>query len=162
MNDKEKIRTLANALRLMLNNTSNWSGRHGVIDWVRTEANIALVTAGQTPVDLDVNTMLKTRYWQAFIDDKLGNDLFITDPERADRIHEYAKDGIDGSTHQEHIQDWRDCLASMQVVDPDEGEITVDLDEGIITPEAYDAIADDIDAAERFHEFQGTLHQTGA
>lgn len=40
----------------------------------------------------------------------LGNDLFVHDPDRAARLQEYAADGMDGSTHAEIIQDWRDYL----------------------------------------------------
>jgi hypothetical protein len=51
-------------------------------------------------------------YWQQ---DHLSNQLFLSDPERANRIHEAAEYGCDGSTHAERIQDrrdaWRDYLA---------------------------------------------------
>jgi len=40
--------------------------------------------------------------WQ---ENKLGNDLFLSDPDRADRIHKAAEHGSDGSTHAEHIED---------------------------------------------------------
>jgi len=43
--------------------------------------------------------------WQS---NRLGNDLFISDPERAERIHEAAQDGADGSTHREHIADFQE------------------------------------------------------
>ena len=36
-----------------------------------------------------------------------SSDMWIDDPERAKRVDLAAVEGCDGSTHQEHIQDWR-------------------------------------------------------
>jgi len=69
---------------------------------------------------MNLSEMLNTEDWQNYESDTLGNDLFISDPDRADRIHEAAKEGCDGSTHGEHIQDWRDyvndCLEAPESV----------------------------------------------
>ena len=51
---------------------------------------------------------IRSRYFETWQESHLGNDLFISDPERADRIHEHAEDGGDGSTHAEIIDDWRE------------------------------------------------------
>jgi hypothetical protein len=55
--------------------------------------------------------MLNSDAYQSFISDRLGNDLFLYDPERADRIYEYAENGCEGSTHAEIIEDWRDFVS---------------------------------------------------
>ena len=36
------------------------------------------------------------------------SDDWINDSERMERVDAAAEDGSDGSTHQEHIQDWRE------------------------------------------------------
>ena len=41
-----------------------------------------------------------------------SSDMFIDDPDRANRCYDAAEFGCDGSTHQEHIQDWRDAFSS--------------------------------------------------
>ena len=63
--------------------------------------------------------MLDSEEWQAFESDKLGNSLYLEDPERADRIQEAAGGGCDGSTHGEHIDDWREFLGCLSIIDPD-------------------------------------------
>ncbi len=50
------------------------------------------------------------REWDSFISDKLGNNLLLTDPDRANRLHKAAENGADGSTHAEQIEDWREFL----------------------------------------------------
>ena len=87
----------------------------------------------------------------------LGNDLFINDPDRANRIHEAAADGCDGSTHAEHIQDWRDYLASLRVFDP-EFDFDYERAPGMIDQVDVDTITEEIDACEAHHEVAGTLH----
>jgi hypothetical protein len=70
----------------------------------------------------------------------LGNDGWINDPERMERCHEAAENGCGGSFHAEVIQDWRDCLGNL------------DLDE-----ETWEAIEEDIDTCEAWHEANGSL-----
>lgn len=74
-----------------------WPGQTGVI-----------VT--KIPPALTLEAMIRSNDFEYFMESKLGNDLFINDPDRANRIHEAAKDGCNGSTHQEIIEDWRDYL----------------------------------------------------
>jgi hypothetical protein len=97
--------------------------------------------------------------WDAFIGDKLGNDLFINDPDRASRIYEAADDGCDGSTHQEHIDDWREFaeilrLEASRCAETDEEAARIDAD--------YGALVADTDRAEKWHVENGTINQTGA
>ena len=86
-----------------------------------------------------------------YIGSKLGSDLFISDPDRASRIYEAASDGCDGSTHAEHIEDWREYLATFR--EDDEGA------PGTLPVDVIDAINAEIDACEAWHEKNGTLHQ---
>jgi hypothetical protein len=39
-------------------------------------------------------------------------DLYLSDPDRADRCDAAAEHGADGSTHREVIQDWRDAFSA--------------------------------------------------
>lgn len=55
--------------------------------------------------------MLQSQDFQAFQESVLGNDLWFENPERAQRLHEYAENGSDGSTHAEMIKDWREYLS---------------------------------------------------
>lgn len=84
--------------------------------------------------------MIDSPDYQTFESDKLGNDLFIDDPERADRLYEYAEEGGNGSTHAEVIQDWRDFLDIADYPD-----------------EVYDHILVEIDVCEDWHEQNGSL-----
>lgn len=59
---------------------------------------------------MTLNDMLNSEEFQAWLSDRLGNDLCINDPERAERLREYAEEGLDGSTHYEHISDWREYV----------------------------------------------------
>ena len=44
-----------------------------------------------------LDELIRSREFNDFQADLLGNDLFINDPERADRIHEASENGADGS-----------------------------------------------------------------
>jgi len=88
--------------------------------------------------------------FQSFISDRLGNDLFINDPERANRIHEYAEGGSDGSYHAEIIQDWRDYLDTLSAIDDND-------ESGDIARADYDAITKEIDDCELWHEKNNSL-----
>lgn len=98
--------------------------------------------------------------WQS---NRLGNDLFINDPDRANRIHEAAEDGCDGSTHAEHLEDFReyakeyfreitDAAFNLEISDE-----SAALDAEIEAAEQ--ALSDDLDALELWHEKAGSLHQ---
>ena len=57
-------------------------------------------------VKFTINDMLNDDGYQSFIADRLGNDLFINDTERAKRIYKASEWGGDGSTHFEVIDDF--------------------------------------------------------
>jgi len=103
-----------------------------------------------------VKELLAHPRWDGFISDKLGNDLFISDPDRASRIHDAAEDGCDGSTHQEHIDDWREFAEMLHReswwhAETDEEAVRIDAD--------YDALVADIDRAEKWHVDNGTINE---
>ena len=108
-----------------------------------------------------IREMLDSRAFQTFQESKLGNDLFISDPDRAERIHDAAEDGCDGSTHAEHIDDWREFVddlkddAMRQAWKLDDAE--EDKAEAAINA-WHDAITAEIDACEAWHEANGSLH----
>lgn len=77
---------------------------------------------------MTLNDMLNSDAYQRWENSRLGNDLFINDPERAARIHEYAKEGLDGSTHDEVIQDWRDYIADADLPDAVKESLMAEVD----------------------------------
>lgn len=83
----------------------------------------------------------RSQEFQIFTESKLGNDLFINDPERANRIHDAAEHGCDGSTHAEHIEDWQEFLDDSELPD-----------------EIKESIQKEIDACEAWHAANGSLH----
>jgi hypothetical protein len=104
----------------------------------------------------NLREMLQSEAFEYFRADRLGNDLFISDPERANRIHEAAEHGCDGSTHYEHIQDWRDFLSLYREFDPDFDERGRDYR---LCPGIIDSITDEINACEDWHDKNGSLHE---
>lgn len=99
--------------------------------------------------------------WQA---NRLGNELFISDPDRANRIHEAAEDGADGSTHREHIQDFRDYAEKLFKDAGSElwrGELTDEQAEELETAlEAKrDAFDTDAERLEEWHKTNGSLDE---
>lgn len=108
-----------------------------------------------------VDALLNSPGWEYFESDRLGNDLFISDPERAGRIHAAAEDGCDGSTHAEHIQDWRDYAEQLRE-DYERHAWNMESEEEAEAFEAEletraDALAEAIDACEAWHEANGSL-----
>lgn len=75
-----------------------------------------------------IDDMLNSNEYQDFISDRLGNDLFIDDPERADRLHEYAADGCDGSTHAEVLDDWRAFVNCCSLPERCKDQLTKEID----------------------------------
>ena len=73
-----------------------------------------------------------------------SSDDWLHDEDRAQRCHNAAADGCDGSTHGEHIQDWRDCLANY----------FDDLDD-----DTRAAIEKEIDDCEQWHVDNGSIDQ---
>ena len=85
-----------------------------------------------------------------------SSDEWHHNPERMARVDAAAEHGSDGSTHAEHIQDWRDYAAeaykearrALDYGDPLEAEL-----------DALEAELDaELDALETWHEQNGTLH----
>ena len=107
-----------------------------------------------------LNDLIDSDYFSAFESDKLGNQLFIDDPERADRIHQAAENGCDGSTHAEHIEDWREAnqlaargLYCAQFMNDGYPKFLADN----LAEQLRDYIADEIDETEAWHEKNGSL-----
>lgn len=110
-----------------------------------------------------LSEMYNSSEYEWFISDKLGNDLFINDPERAERLHDAAEFGTDGSTHAETIEDWRDFLNTLKVFDPEfdmdeDDDITkLDLSRYDILLETKETIEKEIASCEEWHEKNGSL-----
>jgi hypothetical protein len=103
---------------------------------------------------MTLHDMINSKGFEMFISDRLGNDLFINDPDRAERLHDAAEEGCDGSYHSERIDDQRDYLKSLDIIDPEYPE-----DGGDITQADYDAISKELDEVELWHEKNGSLYQ---
>jgi hypothetical protein len=106
---------------------------------------------------MNLDEMIRTKGFESFISDRLGTDLFLHDPDRANRLYEAAENGADGSLHSEVIQDWRDYLDTFSIFDPDYDEGKKDHSQ--LTQEEYDSILAEIDACEAWHEKNGSLYQ---
>lgn len=78
------------------------------------------------------------------------SDDWINDPERMERCDKAAEDGCDGSTHQEHIQDWRDAFRDFMRYER-RGHQECEL--------VMDAVEKYWDALELWHEENRTLFQ---
>ena len=93
---------------------------------------------------MTLHQFLRSDYFQTWLDSRLGNNLFINDPDRADRVQKYAKQGVDGNYAIEYIQDcrdaWKDYCMDHDVSDVDQ-----------------DAVKQEIDQVEGYHERIGTL-----
>jgi hypothetical protein len=98
-----------------------------------------------------IDELLNHPKWDGFIGSKLGNDLFINDPERAERIHEAAEYGSDGSTHYEIIEDWRE-FADMLFR-------SLPWDEREEAEPSSDILHIAINQCKEWHEKNGTLHK---
>jgi len=103
----------------------------------------------------NLDEMISCHEYDIFRESKLGNDLWINDPNRAERIHEAVESGSDGSTHYEIIKDWREFLDSYKCEDP---EFHEDSSEWEIDLAVYDAIMKEINKCEEWHEKNGSLH----
>lgn len=91
--------------------------------------------------------------FQMFDNDRRGNSMFLNDPNRAERCYDAAENGSDGSTHAEIIQDWRDYLDTLRIIDSEYPE-----DGGDITQAIYDSISAEIDSCEEWHERNKSLN----
>jgi hypothetical protein len=102
-------------------------------------------------IPITVDDLLNLPQWHSFIESRLGNDLFISDPDRADRIHEAAEHGADGSTHYEIIEDWRDFARDLFR--------SLSMDEAEDEEKNYEALISEIDSCEAWHDHNGSLHK---
>jgi hypothetical protein len=102
----------------------------------------------------NLDDLIRSDGFQAFDSDRRGNQMFLDDPERADRCYDAAENGSDGSTHAEIIQDWRDYLGTLKVIDPEFPE-----ENGDITEEICNTIISEIDTCEEWHAKNGSLHE---
>lgn len=101
--------------------------------------------------------MYKSEEYESFICDKLGNDLFINDPERAERIQEYAEEGCNGSTHREMVEDWRYFIDStLKAFDPEYDDIE-DIEKYDITLVTHNNIYAEIATTEEWHTKNGSI-----
>jgi len=76
---------------------------------------------------MTLNDMLNSDSYQRWESVRLGNDLFINDPQRAARLYEYSEEGLNGSTHDEVIQDWRDYIADADLPDADKESLLAEV-----------------------------------
>ena len=112
----------------------------------------------------NLQDLLQSEYFNSFEADKLGNDLFINDPERADRIYEAAKEGTDGSTHAERIEDMREAndLAERSIYREQFVALGFDVDCAAMLADALkEYISGDINDCEEWHDKNGSLEQVG-
>ena len=76
---------------------------------------------------LTLDKIIRSNEYEAYISDKLGNNLFINDPERAERLHDYAEEGEDGSRHSEVIEDWLEFLDTLKLPESIKTNITNEI-----------------------------------
>lgn len=98
--------------------------------------------------------MIRCQEYEYFISDKLGNDMWVNDPDRKARLEKAAEFGADGSTHFEVIEDWREFLDSYKCEDP---EFHEDSSEWEIDLTIYQEIIGEIDRVELWHKKNGSL-----
>ena len=113
----------------------------------------------KTEIVHNLSELIRSRFFESFQSDRLGNSLFLNDPDRADRIFEAAADCADGSMHAEAIADFRDAneLAERALYRPMFAELGFGDNAPMLAEALTQAIADEIDEVENFHEKQGTL-----
>lgn len=96
--------------------------------------------------------------YQRYLDTILGNDLYISNPERANRLNDCAKDGLNGSTYGEIIGDWQSYLNNVNVFDPDLHDAE-DIAKYDITTDIRDSIQREIDDRYNYFLAAGTLDE---
>lgn len=98
---------------------------------------------------LTLNDFIRSEYFEYWDSDNRSPGscgIILSDPERFDRMEEAAKNGSEGSTHREIIQDWQDCLDTL-------------LNQNQITEADYNHIQDEINACYNWHEKNGSLDE---
>lgn len=106
-----------------------------------------------------LHEMINSQDFEYFSSDKLGNNLFLSDPDRAERREKYAEDGADGNMHSEYIEDWREYLNHLKVIDVEDIDEDTDFSQYDITSNVRDSIEKEIDEIEEWHEKNGTLYK---
>ena len=66
---------------------------------------------------MTIHDMLNSEPYQCWESERLGNNLLTSDPARATRIRQYARNGLNGSTHAETLEDWRDYIDAAPLSD---------------------------------------------
>lgn len=130
---------------------------------MRTKNNTQLLHKMKTQLPATIRDLLNSRGFDIFRDSKLGNDLFISDPDRAERIHDAAENGANGSTHAEQIEDWREYVEQLKEEAEREAWRADNDEEGESMEKEieqwHNAISAEIDACETWHERNGSLHE---
>jgi len=118
-----------------------------------------------TPIILPatLHEMHNSEGWKRFEESKLGNDLFLSDPDRASRMHDAAEDGADGSTHSERIDDQREYVDELYSEAVRQASNIEDEFAALAWEEEIEAWHDrftaELDTVEKWHADHGTLHE---
>lgn len=102
--------------------------------------------------------MIQSEEFQIWDSENRDNQLFLSDPARAERIYDAVGDGYAGSTHYEIIADWREFLDRLSIFDPEYDDIE-ELPKKDLMPEVYELISNEIRACEEYLEKDGTLYR---
>ena len=105
-----------------------------------------MTNASKQRIERFIDWFIRSDYMQSRVFGA-SSDMFIEDPNRANRCYDAAKNGCDGSTHRERIQDWRDAFSNW-IADRRKWQ----------TPDRFIAgVNDYFDDLETWHEKNGTL-----
>ena len=108
---------------------------------------------------MTLSDFFQSEYFQYWDNDNRscgGFGMILSDTERFDRCYDAAKNGADGSTHSEIIQDWTDCLKTVDTFTEDEES---DLENGYLKQDDYDAIEIEINECYDWHEKNNSLNE---
>lgn len=96
-----------------------------------------------------IHDFLNTIAWESF-NQSIHSDMGFADPERAERVQEYADEGLEGSTHEEIIKDQEDFINSLRMFDPEYDDVE-DIEKYDITEEQYDKLMKELDDIRIWH-----------
>lgn len=99
----------------------------------------------------DLDQLIASKEFQNYQSDKLG-DLWISDPDRAERIYDYAEHGCNGSTHKEVIEDWRDFIKDVY-------SHNCSIENEDFKEKNLEAIEQEITDCEEWHNENGSLFE---
>ena len=74
-----------------------------------------------------LDDLLQSDYWQRYRE-YVESTMAIDDPDRFYRVLDYANHSGDGSTHGEHIDDWRQALSDLDLPDNVRQAIVTEID----------------------------------